>query len=43
MCRKPCMKGDNAMLAVDYTNFRDSMKMYMDEVTDDCETMIVIL
>lgn len=29
------------MLAVDYTNLRDNMKMYMDKVTDDYETMIV--
>ena len=29
------------MLAVNYTNFRDNMKMYMDKVTDDYETMIV--
>lgn len=29
------------MLAVNYTNLRDNMKMYMDRVTDDYETMIV--
>ena len=29
------------MLAVNYTNFRENMKMYMDKVTDDYETMIV--
>ena len=29
------------MLAVNYTNLRNNMKMYMDKVTDDCETMIV--
>lgn len=29
------------MLAVNYTNFRDNMKMYMDKVTDDYETIIV--
>ncbi len=29
------------MLAVNYTNLRDNMKMYMDKVTDDYETMIV--
>ncbi len=27
--------------AVNYTNPRDNMKMYMDKVTDDYETMIV--
>lgn len=26
------------MLAVNYTNLRDNMKSYMDQVTDDCET-----
>ena len=41
MCRKPYVKGDVAMLAVNYTNLRDNMKMYMDKVTDDYETMIV--
>lgn len=29
------------MLAVNYTNFRDNMKAYMDKVTDDYETVIV--
>lgn len=29
------------MLAVNYTNLRDNMKMYMDKVTDDYETLIV--
>lgn len=29
------------MLAVNYTNLRENMKMYMDRVTDDYETMIV--
>ncbi len=29
------------MLAVNYTNLRDNMKMYMDKVTEDYETMIV--
>ena len=29
------------MLAVNYTNLRDNMKSYMDQVTDDYETMIV--
>lgn len=29
------------MLAVNYMNLRDNMKMYMDKVTDDYETMIV--
>ncbi len=29
------------MIAVNYTNFRDNMKSYMDRVTDDYETMIV--
>ena len=29
------------MLAVNYTNLRDNMKMYMDKITDDYETMIV--
>lgn len=29
------------MLAVNYTNLRDNMKMYMDMVTDNYETMIV--
>ena len=29
------------MLAVNYTNLRDNMKVYMDRVTDDYETMIV--
>ncbi len=29
------------MLAVNYTNFRDNMKLYMEKVTDDYETMIV--
>ena len=31
----------NAMLAVNYTTLRDNMKSYMDQVTDDYETMIV--
>lgn len=29
------------MLAVNYTNLRENMKMYMDKVTDDYETVIV--
>ena len=29
------------MLAVNYTNFRDNLKDYMDKATDDYETMIV--
>ena len=29
------------MLVVNYTNFCDNMKIYMDRVTDDYETMIV--
>ena len=29
------------MLAVNYTNLRDNMKMYLDKVTDDYETVIV--
>ena len=29
------------MLAVNYTNLRENMKMYMDKVTNDYETMIV--
>lgn len=29
------------MLAVNYTSLRDNMKSYMDQVTDDYETMIV--
>ena len=29
------------MLAVNYTNLRKNMKMYMDKVTNDYETMIV--
>lgn len=29
------------MLAVNYTNLRENMKMYMDKVTDDYETMII--
>ena len=29
------------MLAVNYTNLRDNMKMYMDKITDDYATMIV--
>lgn len=29
------------MLAVNYTNLRDNMKMYMDRITDDYETVIV--
>lgn len=29
------------MLAVNYTNLRDNMKTYLDQVTDDYETMIV--
>ena len=31
----------NEMLAVNYTSLRDNMKSYMDQVTDDYETMIV--
>lgn len=29
------------MLAVNYTNLRDNMKTYLDQVTDDYETIIV--
>ena len=29
------------MLAVNYTNLRENMNMYMDKVTDDYETIIV--
>ena len=29
------------MLAVNYTNLRENMKKYMDQVTDDYETLIV--
>ena len=29
------------MLAVNYTNFREKLKDYMDKATDDYETMIV--
>lgn len=29
------------MLAVNYTNLRENMKAYMDQVTDDYETIIV--
>lgn len=29
------------MLAVNYTNLRENMKKYMDQVTDDYETMII--
>ncbi len=29
------------MLAVNYTNLRDNMKLYMDKVTEDYEIMIV--
>lgn len=29
------------MLAVNYTNLRGNMKMYMDKVTEDYETIIV--
>ena len=29
------------MLAVNYSNLRENMKNYMDQVTDDYETMIV--
>ena len=29
------------MMAVNYTNLCDNMKMYMDKVTDDYETVIV--
>ena len=29
------------MLAINYTQFRDNMKTYMDKVTDDFETVIV--
>ena len=35
------LDGGVMMLAVNYTNLRDNMKMYMDKVTDDYETMIV--
>ena len=35
------MERNNGMLAVNYTNLRENMKMYMDKVTDDYETMIV--
>jgi len=35
------MKGCEFMLAVNYTNLRENMKMYMDKVTDEYETMIV--
>ena len=31
----------NGMLAVNYTSLRENMKSYMDQVTDDYETMIV--
>ena len=31
----------NEMLAVNYTTLRENMKSYMDQVTDDYETMIV--
>ena len=31
------------MLAVNYTNLRDNMKSYMDQITDDYETMIVMM
>ena len=30
------------MLAVNYTNFRENMKDYMDKATNDYETMIVM-
>ncbi len=29
------------MLAVNYTNLRENMKMYLDKVTDDYETIII--
>ena len=29
------------MLAVNYSNFRDNMKSYLDKVTDDYETIII--
>lgn len=29
------------MLAVNYTNLRDNMKLYMDKVTDDYETVTI--
>mgnify|MGYP000950980768 FL=1 len=29
------------MLAVNYTNFRENLKDYMDKATDDYETMII--
>ena len=29
------------MLAVNYANFRDNMKSYLDKVTDDYETIII--
>ena len=35
------MKGNDSMLAVNYTNLRENMKMYIDKVTDDYETIIV--
>ena len=31
------------MLAVNYTNFRENMKDYMDKATNDYETMIVTM
>ena len=34
-------EGGNNMIAVNYTNLRDNMKRYMDQVTDDFETLIV--
>ena len=34
-------KGDDDMLAVNYTNLRDNMKSYMDRVTEDYETVVV--
>ena len=39
--QKTVRKGDDYMLAVNYTNLRDNMKKYMDKVSDDYETMIV--
>ena len=41
MYRKLYAKGDDDMLAVNYTNLRENMKMYMDKVTDDYDNMIV--
>lgn len=35
------MKGVLIMIAVNYTNLRENMKSYMDDVTDNYETVIV--